>query len=193
MSYMLCPTCGEGCGCVGTTIFQCRCARERQAKGISNVGIPVELESGEAVLPDSRSGSIAENSNHYFQQVGMDKVIRDRLRALVREWRKFADECQVVIDEPDDEHEHGWARGRQNLAQDYAKEIEQILVAQPAPAVMGEGENWWTAEAIDVIRHARTNEPHDDWNDWQNAITNGILRAYNRGRTAAAESREEPQ
>ena len=31
MSYMLCPTCGEANGVVNTTIFQCRCARERNA------------------------------------------------------------------------------------------------------------------------------------------------------------------
>ena len=28
MSYILCPKCGEGVGVVGTTVFQCRCARE---------------------------------------------------------------------------------------------------------------------------------------------------------------------
>lgn len=48
------------------------------------------------------------------------------------------------------------------------------------------GENWWDAEAIEVIRHARVNEPHAEWSDWQNAITNGLLRAYNRGQDSAA-------
>jgi hypothetical protein len=46
--------------------------------------------------------------------------------------------------------------------------------------------NWWTPQTIDVIRHARTNEPHDDWNDWQNAISSGLLKAYNRGKDERA-------
>lgn len=74
MSYILCPFCGEASGCVGTYIFQCRCARERQGKGISGVGLPMELEGGKAVLPDSGSGNIAGNSNHYFRQVRLDTM-----------------------------------------------------------------------------------------------------------------------
>jgi hypothetical protein len=45
-------------------------------------------------------------------------------------------------------------------------------------------DNWFASQALDVIRLARTNEPHDDWFDWQSAIVNGLLRAFNRGRAA---------
>lgn len=77
MSYMSCHICGEPNGVVGTTVFQCRCSREKQGKGVSNVGIPVELANCETVLPDSGGGNLSGNSNHYFQQVRMDSVTHD--------------------------------------------------------------------------------------------------------------------
>lgn len=49
---------------------------------------------------------------------------------------------------------------------------------------VGDEANWWSAAALDVIRHARMDEPNISWSDWQNAITNGLLSAYNRGKDA---------
>lgn len=60
------------------------------------------------------------------------------------------------------------------------REIESWAVA-PSDAGQPTDENWWNPLALEVIRHARTNEPHDKWQDWQNAIVGGLLRAYNRG------------
>ena len=66
-----------------------------------------------------------------------------------------------------------------------AGELEGILVQAEAQAVSGEpSDEWWKEESLDVIRHARTNEPHDSWEDWRNAVINGLLRAFNRGAAA---------
>lgn len=81
----------------------------------------------------------------------------DELRALVAKMRAFADECQEVIDYPDSEHELGWFHGRQNLARDYANELEVALAHVAVPVAP---EPWLFA----------ISEPSGAWHDGENCV-----------------------
>jgi hypothetical protein len=56
----------------------------------------------------------------------------------------------------------------------------------PASAATSDAEEWWKAEALDVIRHARTDGDPPSWERWRSCIISGLLRAFNRGRTPEA-------
>lgn len=68
----------------------------------------------------------------------------------------------------------------------FADELAAAL-ALPAEPQQADG-NWWEWEAIDVIRHARTDGSANTEDRWENAIRSGLLRAYNRGIDAARAS-----
>ena len=56
-----------------------------------------------------------------------DRRLRDGLEKLKSRFANYIPEWQEAIDEPDDDHELGWFRGRKDLAEDFVKELSALL------------------------------------------------------------------